>query len=241
MAESLVVVYEQAPIAEVKSYRGDYTLSVPGGTSETLKRDEDFGLILKKDGKPAVNKPILFKQGADKVFKSFGAFVEFERVSSIERFEEKNPFAYYAYKAIAFVYYGEEKKRLNVSWGVGNANTGERSSGFGSVYDLANSAEKKAKKRAYVDCAINLAKISGLFSQDQENEDFMKKADEVVNLKEDSPVTTAQMRRIYALGSNAGLTQTEIKHKIVAAGYTSTKDIKQKDYEAVCALFQNGE
>ena len=236
-----IVVYEQAPIAEVKSHRGDYTLSVPGGTSETLKRDEDFGIIRKKNGEPAINKPILFKQGADKVFKSFGAFVEFERVSSIERFEEKNPFAYYAYKAIAFVYYGDDKKRLNVSWGVGNANTGERSSGFGSVYDLANAAEKKAKKRAYVDCAINLGKISGLFSQDQENEDFMSKADEVVNLKEDSPVTTAQMRRIFALGSSAGLTQKEIKDKVMSLGFTSTKEIRQKDYERVCALFEKKE
>lgn len=237
MEERTVITYEQKPQAELETYRGDYTLSVPGtGMKFRLKRDEDFGLIRNKDGKATVRKPILFKQGADTVFRSFGVFTDFELLSSIERVE-KDPLFFYSFKCIAYVLVGEDKKRVVVASGVGSANTSEKRNGFNGPFDAANNAMRMAKKRAYVDCAINLGYLSGAFTMDMENEDFMSKADEVVKLTDDSPVTTKQMRRLYALGADAGLTQQEIRQKIIAAGFTSTKDIKQKDYEKVCALF----
>ena len=233
-----IVAYEQKPQAEIEAYRGDYTLSVPGtGKTLKLKRDEDFGLIRNKDGKPTVKIPILFKQGADTVFKSFGVFTDFELLSAIERVD-KDPLFFYSFKCVAYVLVGEEKRRVVVASGVGSANTAEKRNGFNGPFDAANNAMRMAKKRAYVDCAINLGYLSGAFSMDMENEDFMSKADDVVKLKDDSPVTTAQMRRLYAIGAQVGLTNKEIKDRIVAAGFASTKDIKQRDYEKVCALFE---
>jgi hypothetical protein len=98
-----------------------------------------------------------------------------------------------------------------------------------------------AEKRSLVAACISLANLSDLFSQDLENENFMQKANELVRLKDDDAITTAQMRRVLALANEAGFGKQEAQNKIIAAGFASTKDIKQKDYETVCNLFKTAE
>jgi hypothetical protein len=90
--------------------------------------------------------------------------------------------------------------------------------------------------------AINVSCSSALFSQDMENEEFMNQANDLAaTLKEDAPITAKQLRRIWALAANVGLNANEAKNKIVAAGFASTKDITQKDYEKVCKLFEEND
>lgn len=225
-----IVVYERAEQAIIKQKRDDYAIGLPGLPPVTLKRDVDFGVI------PRTKQPSLFKSGAEKVCMAYGLMKRFTVESAIEQ-GGKDAFFFYRVRCDLYKMDQNGVEHI-VSNGHGSANTGEKRNGFNGAFDAANSSLKMAEKRSLVAAAISLANISDAFSQDMENETFMSKADETVRLTDDSPVTTKQMRRIYALGADAGLTQQEIKSKIVAAGFASTKDIRQKDYEKVCALFE---
>lgn len=224
-----IVMYERAEQAVVVPKRGDYTISVGKFPSVTLKRDVDFGVI------PKTKQPSLFKAGAEKVCMAYGLMKRFTVESAIEQ-GGKEPFFFYRVRCDLYKLDQNGVEHI-ISNGHGSANTAERRNGFNGPYDAANSSLKMAEKRSLVAACISLANLSDLFSQDMENETFMSKADETVKMKDDSPVTTAQMRRLYAIGGQAGLTNKEIKDRIIAAGYASTKDIRQKDYEKVCALF----
>ena len=81
---------------------------------------------------------------------------------------------------------------------------------------------------------IALCSGSGMFTQDMEDEELMKNADSIIKNSPDDPITSKQIQRIYAIAGNAGMTTPEAKQKLVAMGYASTKDIKQKDYDDVC-------
>jgi hypothetical protein len=76
-----------------------------------------------------------------------------------------------------------------------------------------------------------------------ENEDFMQNAMKLIDTdKPDSPVSTAQIKRLYAIGGEAGLNAAEVKQLLASLGYTSTKQILQKDYDGVIELIkQRGE
>lgn len=228
MENNIVAVTDmRAEMAIAKPSGVNYKVTTPHG-EVTLKRDIDFGKI------PKTDKPTLLKSGAEKIALSYGLCQQYEMVEHIEQFG-KEPFFYYLVKC-NLVVPGKDGGVL-FSCGYGAANTNERSAGFSSAYDMANTCCKKAQKRALVHAALAISGLSSMFTADMDDEKFLKQADEVVRLTDDSPVTTKQMRRLYALGADAGLTQQEIRQKIIAAGFTSTKDIKQKDYEKVCALF----
>lgn len=239
--ENDLIVYEQKPEAIVTQNRGNYVLTVPGVNDKkfVLKRGEDFGVITNKDGKKTTPKPFLWKSGSEAVFKAYGVFADYITETAIER-TEKDPLFFYRIKCELYTY--RDGQKIVVGAGVGSANTAEKRNGFNGPYDAANGTLKQARKRAAVDAAINLAGLSGLFSQDEDNDDFMRGANDLATtMKDDAPITAKQMRRVYALAANAGLTANEAKQKIVAAGFASTKDIKQKDYEKVCGLFEDKE
>lgn len=233
-----LIVYEQKPEAIVTARGGNYVLTVPGVSEKkfVLKRGEDFGIIKNKKGEKAVPKPFLWKSGSEAVFKAYGVFADYITEAAIER-ADKDPLFFYRIKCELYTY--QNGQRIVVGAGVGSANTAEKGNGFDGPFDSANKALKKARKRAAVDAAINLAGLSGLFSQDEDNDDFMSGANDLAaTLKEDAPITSKQLRRVYAMAANAGLTANEAKQKIIAAGFASTKDITQKDYERVCKLFE---
>ena len=229
-----VVVYERAEQAVIEPKRGNYTMTLPGGAPVTLKRDVDFGVI------PKTKIPSLYKAGAEKVCMAYGLMKRFTVESAIEQ-GGKEPFFFYRVRCDLYKCDSEGEEHL-VSNGHGSGNSAEKRNGFNSPFDAANGSLKMAEKRALVAAAISLANISDIFSQDQENETFMAKAQELADtVSEDAPITTKQMRRIYALAADKGFSANEAKNKIIAAGYASTKDIKQKDYERVCKLFNTTE
>lgn len=228
-----MIVYERAEQAVIEQKRGNYTISLPGQTAVTLKRDVDFGVI------PKTKQPSLFKSGAEKVCMAYGLMKRFTVESAIEQ-GGKEPLFFYRVRCDLYKMDQNGAEHI-VSNGHGSANTAEKRNGFNGPYDAANGSLKMAEKRSLVAACISLANLSDLFSQDLENENFMQKANELVRLKDDDAITTAQMRRVFALANEAGFGKQEAQSKIIAAGFASTKDIKQKDYEMVCKLFEKAE
>ena len=119
-----------------------------------------------------------------------------------------------------------------VRTGVGCCNTCESGFGTSGGFNSANNALKKAKKRAVVDLALTLGSLSNCFTQDLDDENNEQRASQL--LKDDDAITSKQVKRIFAIASSNEITIEKAKELLVAWGFASTKDIKQKDYDSVC-------
>ena len=211
------------PAVEAKSYYNNYEVTINGQKS-TLKRDVDFGMIYKADGTPITNKPTLFASGKDKILHGMGLIYLTEIVES--HYDMVNATFYYMAKSTA--YYNDKPVRT----AYGCANSSEKSGGKASGYDLANTACKKAVKRAEVALAIKLANLGDMFVQDIEDTKLEEQAN---NLMHDTdPITQKQVKRIFAIASTNGITIEEAKKLLASWGYESTKSTTQAQYDEVC-------
>ena len=227
-----IVAYSYTPLNEAVRPKGQNYLvdSQMGLPPVQLKRDTDFGVI------PGTKKPSLFKSGAEKVATAYGLCQRYSIESKIESFDGKTPMFYYMVKCdLVKIIDGQEYTIVSA---FGSSNTNEKRNGFNSPWDAANGTIKMAQKRALVGAVLALCSGSSMFSQDMEDEQFMKNAAAITKTDPESPITAKQITRLYAIAGNAGLTTPEAKQRVVAMGYSSTKDIKQKDYDAVCAKMQ---
>lgn len=215
--------------AIVAPKRMNYEISVPGGVPQTLKRDVDFGVI------PKTKKPSLYKSGAEKICFAYGLMQRYYIESKIEQ-TEPSPFFFYTVRCdlVKLLPTGQE---IVFTSSYGSANTSEKRNGFNGAYDAANSTLKMAQKRALTSAAISICGGSDLFTMDIEDETTMKNYEEIkATSNDESPITTKQIKRLYAIGNEAGRTVDDIKTFLASKGYTSSKDIKQKDYDEVCKL-----
>lgn len=228
--EQQVTIYEPQKAIAIAN-RGNYLISI-GGRELSLKRGVDFDNPDTRNGKKAFNQPILLKAGAEKLAFGFGLCQRYTIESKIEQHDENGMFFYYLVRCDLVK--PNEWGETVISNSYGSANTAEKRNGFNSAADAANSTLKMAQKRALVGAALAISGLSDMFTQDIENETFMRSADDIVTEKPESPVTTKQIRRLYAIAAEHGMNQQQAKQKLAAMGYTSTKDIKQKDYDAVC-------
>jgi len=231
-----MIVYE-AEKAIAKHNRENYTLQL--GTMETtLKRGVDFdNPIVPKTGKKAFNKPILQKAGAEKIAFGFGLLQQYELVSCSENYDGQN--SYYAYTVRCdLVKLGPNGEKIVVSNSYGHANSAEARSGFKTAPDSANGSLKMAQKRALVGAAIAISGLSDLFTQDIENDKFMAEAASITKARDDDPISSKQIQRIYALAGSKGLSTPEAKQLLISLGYASTKSITQKDYDSVCKAIE---
>ena len=217
------------PVVETKPIRNNYVVSISNGTSTTLKRNVDFGMITKKDGTPISTRPTLFASGKDKILHGLGLTYLTEIIDNKVDLE-KGVF-YYMAKSTAY-YQGQP---VRTSYGC--ANTGEKSGGSASPYDLANTACKKAVKRAEVALAIKLENLSDMFVQDLEDTVLDQQANSLVH--DDDPITAKQVKRIFAIASNNEITIEKAKELLTSWGFASTKDITQKKYDEVCEKLEN--
>ena len=232
MSEELIISAPQAAI--IKCERGNYSLTTPNGGAVELKRDRDFGNPKKANGDPIFPKPILYKSGAEKIIRDFKLFDRYTVESATE--DAENGFFAYRVKCSLVAYNPATGQEIVYCEGLGCANTRESKTGNQSGFDGANSALKKARKRAMVDAAISLGALSSMFTADLEDTAFMKGADEITKLGPDDAITTKQRRRIFAIADQHGMTQEQAKTWLTAQGFASTKDIKQKDYDHLCDL-----
>lgn len=235
MSEELIIMQPQAAL--VKAKRENYLVSTPTGELRELKRNVDFGNpVNEKTGKSVFPQPILYKGGAEKIVRDYRMFDRYTVEHSIE--ESESGFFYYRVKCSLIAYNPKTGQEIVYTEGVGCANTKESKTGTQSGFDGANSALKKAKKRAMVDAAISLAGLSSIFTQDMENESFMKGSAEITQAKDDDAITSKQRQRIFAIASMHGMTTEKVKVWLKAEGFASTKDIKQKDYDQLCTKLE---
>lgn len=217
---------------QVTTERLNYKLApVMGGTEQTLKRNTDFGVI------PKTKKPTLFKSGAEKVAKAFGCMVRYNLIDKRVELGD-DPVFFYEFECKFVKINPNNGEEYVIANGFGSANTKEKRNGFNGAYDSANSSMKMAMKRSLVAAAITIGGISDMFEQDLDNETFMNNAQAIIDsTSPDAPISAKQTKRIFALAADLGLNAEQAKNKLKAAGFNSTKDVKQKDYDAVCNLF----
>lgn len=223
--------YSYTPLNEAVTVNGrNYMVDAGTGLPPVqLKRDTDFGVI------PGTKKPSLYKAGAEKIATQYGLCQRFSIESKIENLDKPTLFYYLVRCDLVKLIDGQE---YIITSAFGSANTNEKRCGLGSPWDAANGTVKMAQKRALVGAVIALCSGSGMFAQDMEDEAFMKQAESITKTDPEAPITTKQITRLYAIAGNAGITTQEAKQRIIAMGYASTKDIKQKDYDDVCAKLQ---
>ena len=219
--------------AIVEPTRGNYKITSPNtGRACLLKRDEDFQKL------PKMKKPVMLKPAFYKIMQTYGVQSATKIRPIVEEDDEKNPHFAYAAETELFILNPKDGTRIVVANGHGAASTKERRNGFASPYDTLNTAIKFAEKRAISDAVINLTGLANIFFQDQDSDDFVTQNYEEIKqtASDDAPITSKQLKRLYAIGNNAGLNAQDVKNIITANGFASTKDIKQKDYDSVCAL-----
>ena len=231
MSNELIEYNQSAQLAVATPKGRNYEVTCGGGTV-TLKRDVDFGVI------PKTKKPTLFKSGAEKVCMGYGLLQQYELVDCDKEYGQ-NPFIRYLFKCnLVKIVNGQQ---YVISCGFGSANTAEKRNGFNSPYDADNGCVKMAMKRALTAAALAISGLSDAFTQDMDNEEFMNNSKKLIDTdKPDSPVNTQQIKRLYAIGGSAGLNAAEVKQKLAVMGYTSTKQILQKDYNSVCDAISKG-
>ena len=220
---------EIVPSVETKPVRNNYEVSISNGFSTTLKRDVDFGMILKKDGTPISPRPTLFASGKDKLLHGLGLTYLTEIIDNQVDLEK----GIFYYMAKSTAYYKGEPVRTSY----GCANTSEKSGGFASAYDLANTACKKAVKRAEVALAIKLANISDMFVQDLEDTNLEQQSSKLVH--DNDLISPKQVKRIFAIAGANEISIEKAKELLASWGYTSTKDITQAQYDEVCEKLEN--
>jgi len=217
------IVLYQAPQANLTPKRNNYIVNI-GEKEFSLIRDVDFGKV------PKAKQPSLWKSGAEKVLLGYGLYYDTEIVDSKKDFDK----GFFYYEVVAKAY---DQNGKIVRTGVGCANTSESSFGMAGGYNSANSALKKAKKRAVVDLALTLGTLSNCFTQDIEDDNNEQRASEL--LKDDDPITAKQVKRIFAIASNNEITIEKAKELLTSWGFASTKDITQKQYDEVCEKLEN--
>lgn len=231
MEQNLTTYEAQRAIAEPSGQ--NYLINFANNPPVKLRRGVDFDNPEVK-GKKAFNQPILLKAGAEKLAFGFGLCQRYTIESKIEQRDEKGLFFHYLVRCdlVKPAEWGD----VVISNSYGSANTAESRNGFKSPADAANNALKMAQKRALVGAALAISGLSDLFTQDIENESFMESAQNIIKEKPEDPISTKQIRRLYAIAAENGMNAEQAKQKLASAGITSTKQILQKDYDSVCGL-----
>lgn len=135
--------------------------------SKQLRKDVDYGII------PGTPKPSLFKPGAEKLAGVFGLGAKFELVD--KALDGEKNFALFNYKCIishrksgqviaecdGTANSQEKKYKERTTW-VDNKKVKEPT----PVYDILNTLQKMAQKRAYVGAVILATGASDFFTQD---------------------------------------------------------------------------
>jgi len=109
------------------------------------------------------SKPTLFKSGAEKLENIHGFYHEFEQLEKIEDFDKE--FFFYRYKCKVF----HKKSGFKQAECVGSANSKESNRKGQNVYNLINTIDKMAQKRAFVGAILSACRVSSTFTQDLED------------------------------------------------------------------------
>ena len=209
-----------------KTDHENYRLTI-GSKSILLRRNVDFG----RYGK--ANKPTILKSGAEKILLEYGITTKFFIENAVEHFGEDGSSPFFFYRVRGEFWKGDTL----ITTTVASANSNESACGRASKFDVANQRLKIARKRALVDGAILIAGLGGLFTADLEDSaldtaDFQEVARAVT--RPDDLISAKQVKRLYTLCSRNSVDSDTAAKIISDSGYNSAKEIKQKDYDAIC-------
>lgn len=218
MSENALTVIEMTPPAVVVSRRNNYTLDICGRPVK-LDRNTDFGVI------PGTKSPSLLKPGAEKIVWNYGLETRYQLEKAVE--DEENGYFFYRFKCELW------KNGIHITDGYGSSNTREKKNGSASGFDVANTALKIAKKRALVDAAILVGQLSGMFTQDIENETFAGSAGAYTVKDPNARISASQRSFFYAVASSNGWTRQEAKDFLSRHGYKSASEILCGDLDAL--------
>ena len=196
-----------------------------------LIEGEDFGIV------PGVDKPFLFKSGAEKILSILGVSYEAPEYTEIWReitiMEVKVPY----YEVVCKV-----KAKIGdniVGFGIGSCNTLERKHCYRDktfqtdpihYYSLKNTILKMAEKKAKVDLALHIGALSNIFTQD---EDSVEEAEQ----KQEGYKTTQKEQR----QESHKATQKQINYLLsLMEQYKENKELVKKVAEIAKIKFVNG-
>lgn len=109
------------------------------------------------------------------------------------------------------------------------------------IGNMDNTVLKMAQKRALVAASLFIGNLSDVFTQDFDDADIkdLNGNEAKHNSVEDGlekVITKAQANRIYAIANGDGAL---CKQVIAKFGYSSSSEVKVKDYNAICAEIEN--
>lgn len=201
---------KQMTVEEAKQFN----LEMDRFIDECLVSGVDFGLI------PHCQKPTLLKSGAEKIAIFLGIIFRTEVVSRLEDFST----GVFAYECKV---YGVDTDGVVRGEGVATANSKESKYAKSSGYSVQNVILKMCKKRALVDCVLNIGGLSSRFTQDVEDMDLPqeqvgKSAEELKpKIKAPRPATKKQLEYLQKLMQQHGNTP-ETMNKYVKQTYGVT-------------------
>jgi hypothetical protein len=168
----------------------------------------DYGII------PFTKKKTLLKPGAEKLLKLFGLVPNYEKISEVEDWEKG--FVFYKYRCI-LTHYATGKFAGDA---IRSANSKEKQVALTGkpVYEVANTVEAKAQKRALVAATVQATMASEIFDADISGE-YDAEAPNKSTTKEEDPARQGKMARLYGVASAHGWTDKWI-HAAIKKKYS---------------------
>jgi len=178
--------------------------------AEMMVPGVDFGYI------PDVNKPSLFKPGAEKLCDIFGFSKQIAVIDRVVDWE-KGMFAYEVKATLI-----NKRTGYIEAEGIGSCNSLEKKYKQQDGYTISNTVLKMAKKRALVDAVLSATRSSAIFTQDIEDMEIRpekpntqpvfleakpgtSKPEGQTKPKQSKPASEKQLGKIYYLAKEIGL------------------------------------
>ena len=137
-----------------------------------LRENVDYGII------PGTQIPSLYQSGAGVLKKAFGITIKYELTDKIFITDKGKEFFYVEYKAKAFL----QNKFLDEA--IASCNSKEPGKGGSNIFSKLNTITQIAQKRAMVRCIRILLGLTGLFTQDlEQNQSYLTKSQKLETYK----------------------------------------------------------
>lgn len=240
MSNDIKLYESETAIAKIDG--DNYSVAIPNGTSVTLIRsqkdeegndlaDGDFGVI------PGTQKPSLFKSGADKIRVAYGFFERHSLVESLCGYDPDKGYVRYVDKCDLVKLNPNNGQEYVFASYYGSANDMEKRNGraAGSA-NVDNSTLKMAEKRAMVGAVLSVSSLSSLFTMDMEDTKLEKAYRGIVKAKPDGLVDKKYIDKFWYEADKYG-SKDESKAKLLRLGYSSSKEIKKRDFGDILDCF----
>ncbi len=181
----------------------------------------DYGII------PYTKKMSLLKPGAEKLAKLFGLVPSYECMAKVEDWDKR--FVFYKYKC-TLTHYASGKI---VGDAIRSCNNKEKKHAAKDVYDVANTIESVAQKRALVAAVVQATMASDIFDADIEDPEKDSEAPKRSVTQDEDPKRIRVLSNFFRDGEDRGFTEDQLKRGLYKQhSVDSLKDISTANIEA---------